>query len=183
MMADFTQIKVTAAEFLSGPETNKIVELINEEIIVAPSPVDPHQEAAGSLYMRLARQVKSGKWRFAPMDVYLDEANVVQPDIFWVSDDNPNCHLADGKYWRGAPDFVVEILSPGTTRQDRHVKYALYEKHGVREYWIVDAAELYIEVYALRDGRFERLGVFGLGEPLKSSVLGQTFNVDALLKS
>ena len=182
-MADLTQIKVTAAEFLSGPETNKIVELINGEIIVAPSPVDPHQEAVGSLYITLANQIKSGKWRVAPMDVYLDETNVVQPDIFWVSDENPRCYLFDRKYWHGAPDFVIEILSPGTTRQDRDVKYALYEKHGVREYWIVDANELYIEVYVLRDGRFERLNVFGLGEQLTSPVLGQTLNVDALLKS
>jgi Uma2 family endonuclease len=175
---------MTAAEFLELPETNKLVQLINGEVIVAPSPVDKHQEAVGSLYLSLRNQFKTGTWRLAPADVYLDEDNVVQPDLFWISSDNQTCRLIDGKYWHGAPNLVIEILSPGTTRQDRDTKYRLYEKHGVREYWIVDAEEQFIEIYVLREGKYERHGVVGLGEEFRSPVLGNvTLKVDMLLKS
>jgi len=183
MMADFTLTRMAAAEFLELPESNKIIELINGEVIMAPSPVDRHQEASGNLHFSLRQKQPSGKWRTAPTDVYIDEVNVIQPDLFWISDDNPNCHLVDGRYWHGAPDLIIEILSPGTTRQDRDSKYRLYEKSGVREYWIVDAEELYIEVYHLHDGKFERQAVVGLGEQFESAVLnGITLSVDALLK-
>lgn len=183
-MADLTLTRMTAAEFLDLPESNTIIELINGEVVVAPSPVDPHQAALGDLYFSLRQHIPAGKWRVAPCDVYLDEANVVQPDILWISETNENCHLVDGKYWHGAPDFVIEILSPGTTKQDRQAKYQLYEKYGVREYWLVDAEEVYIEVYCLRDGRFERQGLYGLGEQFVSPVLdGLTLRVDTLLKS
>ena len=127
--------------------------------------------------------IEAGEWRVAPCDVYLDDLNVVQPDLFWVSPENQNCHLIDN-YWHGAPDLVIEILSPGTTRRDRDTKYSLYEKAGVREYWIVEAEELYIEVYIWRDGSFVRQGIYGLGESFASPVLnGVTLSVDTLLKS
>jgi Uma2 family endonuclease len=183
-MVDISQVKMTAAEFLELPETNKLVQLINGEVIVAPSPVDKHQEASSNLHYSLRQQVPSGMWRYAPADVYLDEDNVVQPDLFWIRSDNQTCRLIDGKYWHGAPDLVIEILSPGTTRQDRDTKYRLYEKHGVREYWIVEAEEQFIEVYVLREGKYERHGVFGLGEEFGSPVLGNvTLKVDMLLKN
>ncbi len=182
-MADFTLTRMTAAEFLDLPESNKIIELINGEVIMAPSPVDKHQEILGNLHFKLKPLVDTGIWRFAPADVHLDGINVVQPDLFWVSPDSQICHLVEGRYWHGAPDLVIEILSPGTTRQDRDTKYRLYEKSGVREYWIVDAEELYIEVYSLRDGAFKRQGIFGLGETFESAVLnGLALQVDALLK-
>src|SRR5690606_20207514 len=114
---------------------------------------------------------------------YLNEANVVQPDMFWISDENDRCYLVDGKYWRGAPDLVIEILSPGTTRRDRDVKYALYEQHGVREYWLVDAEERYIDVYRLDDGgQFTRQGVYGGGDTFASPLFpGVTLDATALL--
>lgn len=183
-MADLALTRMTAAEFLAMPESSKIIELINGEVIMAPSPVDPHQEALGNLYFSLRQGTPSGTWRVAPCDVYLDEANVLQPDIFWVSPTNENCQLVDGKYWHGAPDLVIEILSPGSTRQDRGEKYDLYAKHGVREYWMVDTEELYIEVYCWREGKFERQGFYGVGEQFVSPALnGASHNVETLLKS
>ncbi len=183
-MVDLTKTEMTAAEFLDLPETNKIVELINGEVVVAPSPVDRHQQVSGNLYFSLRQQIPSGTWRFAPADVYLDEYNVVQPDLFWIGDDNDHCHLVDGKYWRGAPDLVIEVLSPGTTRQDRDVKYRLYEAGGVREYWIVDAAESYVEVYRLTAGQFARYGIFGVDEQFVSPLFAHvTLRVEALLSS
>lgn len=182
-MADFVLTQMTAAEFAELPESNKIIELINGEVIVAPSPIDGHQKNLVQLIRKLGNTVETGEWRFAPCDVYIDELNVVQPDLFWVSNDNSNCHLIDN-YWHGAPDLVIEILSPGTTRRDRDAKYSLYEKAGVREYWIVDAQELYIEVYVLQAGKFTRQGIYGLGNSFVSPALnGLTLSLDALLKS
>ena len=180
-MVDQTQERMTAAEFLTMPESNKHIELINGEVIVAPSPIDKHQGISGDLYFNLRQQVPSGNWRYAPADIHLDELNVVQPDIFWISSENSKCHLIDN-YWHGAPDLVIEILSPGTTRHDRGVKYRLYERSGVREYWIVDGDEYYIEVYVLHDGKFERQGLYGLGDEFASNMLNTTLKVDALLK-
>lgn len=181
-MADLILSQMTATEFAQLPESNQIIELINGEVIVAPSPIDGHQKGVVHLIRILSNIVEVGEWRVAPMDVYLDDLNVVQPDLFWVSEDNPNCHLIDN-YWHGAPDLVIEILSPGTTRRDRDAKYSLYERTGVREYWLVDAHELYIEVYALQDGKFTRQGLYGLGDSFVTSVLnGITLSVDTLLK-
>lgn len=181
-MADLILSQMTATEFAQLPESNNIIELIDGEVIVAPAPVDKHQEAIGNLYFNLRMLKLPGEWRLAPSDVYLDDLNVVQPDLFWVSDENPNCHLIEN-YWHGAPDLVIEILSPGTTRRDRDAKYSLYERTGVREYWIVDAQELYIEVYGLQDGKFTRQGLYGLGDSFVTSVLnGITLSVDTLLK-
>lgn len=182
-MADLVLNQMTAAEFAELPESNKIIELINGEVIVAPAPFDRHQKSLGQLHLKLGNTIETGEWRFAPCDVYLDEFNVVQPDLFWVSPENQNCHLIDN-YWHGAPDLVIEILSPGTTRRDRDVKYNLYEQAGVREYWIVDALELYIEVYSLQNEKFVRQGLYGQGETFVSAALnGVTLNLDALLKS
>ena len=182
-MVDQIQTRMTAAEFSELPESNTRIELINAEVIVAPSPIDKHQEVLGNLHVRLRLLKLFGVCRLAPADVYLDEFNVVQPDLFWVSSDNSSCHLIDN-YWHGAPDLIVEVLSPGTMRRDRDANYHLYEKYGVREYWLVDPEELYSEVYALHEGQFERQGFYGLGEQFVSSVLnGRALSVDSLLKS
>ena len=69
------------------------------------------------------------------MDVYLNDSNVVQPDVLWVATDSEACVLVDNKYWKGAPDVIVEVLSFSTANRDYRVKYDLYEKHGVRAYW------------------------------------------------
>jgi Uma2 family endonuclease len=181
-MADLILSQMTATEFAQLPESNKIIELISGELIASPAPIDKHQATLGNLTVGLHTFQPTGEWRLAPSDVYLDDLNVVQPDLFWVSDENPNCHLIDN-YWHGAPDLVIEILSPGTTRRDRDAKYSLYERTGVREYWIVDAQELYIELYTLQDGKFTRQGLYGLGDSFVTSVLnGITLSVDTLLK-
>lgn len=181
-MVDQMVTKMTAAEFAELPESNTPIELINGEVVLAPSPVDRHQEAVGNLHVALRLLKRPGVLRLAPADVYIDEINVVQPDLFWVSPESSNCHLID-HYWHGAPDLIIEILSPGTTRRDRGDKYRLYEKYGVREYWLVDADELYIEVYVLSDGKFARQGLFSLGEQFTSACLSVTLDVDRLLKT
>ncbi|HRF95478.1 MAG TPA: Uma2 family endonuclease, partial [Aggregatilineales bacterium] len=106
---------------------------------------------------------------YAPIDVILND-NAVQPDILWISPDNTSCHELNGRLY-GAPDFVVEILSPKTSSKDRGVKFDLYEQYGVKEYWIVDPEEEFIEVYTRQDEFLRRQGLYGKGQAFSSKTL------------
>lgn len=182
-MADVIRTGVTAAEFLALPETSQITELINGEIIVTP-PTDAHQSIVGAIYFALRSAYPHGTYRIAPTGVHLDDQNVVEPDVFWISDANQGCRLIDGKYWQGAPDLVVEVLSPSTARIDRDAKFRLYEQYGVREYWLVDADAQFVEVYQLVGKKFERRGFYGAGETLVAAVLDDTaIKVDQIFKA
>jgi Uma2 family endonuclease len=119
----------------------------------------------------LAKQVSSGTLRYAPTGVHFEEGQDYEPDIFGINPENTTCALVDRLYWHGAPDFIVEILSPSTAERDRGVKFDTYEKHGVHEYWLVDPEAQFVEVYILAAGRFSRLGLFGRGKSFTSLVL------------
>jgi Uma2 family endonuclease len=92
---------------------------------------------------------------------------VVQPDVLWIAPDSA-CVPVNGNHLRGAPDFVAEVLSPGTARRDKKQKFSLYEKYGTREYWLIDPAAQYVEVWALAGGKFERRGVYEPGDTFAS---------------
>jgi Uma2 family endonuclease len=172
--------RISADDFLAQPETNHLVQLLEGEVIET-SPSDLHQALVGALYLALNLAFPSGTYRLAPTGVRLDDHNVVEPDIFWVSPENTACQVVDGRYWHGAPDLVIEILSPSTTRHDRDTKYRLYEQYGVREYWIVEPDAALIEVYRLVSGRFERAGFYGKGETLTTPTLNDApLNMDAV---
>jgi Uma2 family endonuclease len=181
-MAEITQDRITTAEYAQLPESSLPHELIDGVVIMAPTPRHVHQK----LVFRLAKLVENlavgrGEVNIAPLDVYLDEHNVVQPDVFWVSGPESRCQLGDDGYWYGAPDLVIEVLSPGTARRDRREKFQLYEKHGAREYWLVDPEGRYVEMWTQADGRFEYVGLFGPDEHLRSPLLNdQTLALAAL---
>jgi Uma2 family endonuclease len=162
--------RMTAAEFLELPEMNLLIELINGEVIMSPTPVPAHQRSV----LRLARMIEdvipNSEVFIAPMAVHLDEANVVEPDVLWVREYG-RCRVLE-KYLEGVPDLVVEVLSPGTARRDRREKFDLYERFGVSEYWLVDPEAQFIEAWRLEDGRFARQGVYGPGERFECAVLG-----------
>ena len=180
-MADITRERMTMQEFLELPETNRIVELIHGELIVNPPPKDPHQLIVGSIYSYLKARSSRDQVRISPIGVRLDAKNFVEPDIIWVSGPQSKSQLGEDGYWHGAPDLVVEILSPGTARRDRREKFRLYEKHGAREYWIVDPEAEYIEAWRLDGDKFIQIGIFGPGESFESPVLGgQSVDVDTL---
>ena len=139
-------------------------ELINGKayplIGMSPSPRRRHQALSGRLFGQLDRffEGKSCQLYDAPMDVFLpmgDQAladidKVVQPDLFVVCD---RSKLIDEGIL-GAPDFIIEILSPGTAMVDQTEKKALYEQHGVREYWIVNPETLEVFIYRMNEGRY-----------------------------
>lgn len=173
----------TAAEFLAMPETNQPVQLLGGEVIMTPAPTIRHQLLAARAFEAIRRVAEGGTTLFSPVDVRLDEANVVQPDVMWVAPESA-CQPVEDRYWQGAPDLVVEVLSPATARADRGVKFALYEQHGAREYWLVDPAAEYIEVWRRAGDRLERQGVYGPGESFVSAVLGEkTIEGDAIFSA
>ena len=128
-------------------------ELLFGRLHVSPSPSVLHQIVLGLLYEVLNRMADAtgGLALLAPVDVILAVHSVVQPDLLYVS---PARRAIVQERLEGAPDLVVEILSPGSTRRDRGEKLALYLTSGVREYWIVDPVERQIEFLIERDGRF-----------------------------
>jgi Uma2 family endonuclease len=180
-MTDAAKIQITAQEFFALEETNQIRELIDGEIVVNP-PKLPHQRSVRLALRLLETVIPSGELWVAPTGVYFDELNIPEPDIFWVSAENTSCVAnAENSYLHGAPDLIIEILSPSTARNDKVTKFQLYEKYGVREYWIVDSVEQRVEVWNHDGESFIYLGGFSVRKNFTSKALGTEINVDKLL--
>ncbi|MCH8106914.1 MAG: Uma2 family endonuclease [Chloroflexi bacterium] len=138
--------KFTVKDYMSTPE-GKRYQLLDGEMILAPSPVTRHQRILMRLIWALKEFVDSsgtGEVFAAPYDVVLSDHDVTQPDILFVS--NSRSGIVTEANIQGAPDLVVEILSPGTAMHDRGYKQSLYGSHGVREYWLVDPDAETVEV-------------------------------------
>jgi Uma2 family endonuclease len=130
-------------------------ELIDGEFILTPSPNFDHQGVSFELTYLLAeylRKHKIGRAVAAPMDVIFDQWNVYQPDLLFVSNERASI-IKSGRVF-GAPDLVMELLSPSNSYYDLTKKKELYEQFGVKEYWIVDPMEHSIDIFANRDGAF-----------------------------
>jgi len=158
-------------------------ELIDGFVYMAPSPSTAHQSLSAFLLLKIGNFLSGKKCRVfhAPYDVYLceDEMNtetntVVQPDLLVVCDKNKI--KSDGCY--GAPDFIIEILSPSTQGRDLDVKLELYMINGVREYWIVDPMKNKIIVYTFADDKsIKGRNIFNFDESVKLSSLNN-FEID-----
>ncbi len=176
-MATKAQIKFTYEDYKSLPYVERQrFELLEGELIpMTPSPGEAHQAtsiALSSLLYRFVREHQVGRVYEAPFDVVLGEPGeeqVVQPDILFVSQVRRTI-IRDDEI-RGAPDLVVEILSPSTEEKDRVFKRRLYAKYGVTEYWIVDPDARTIEVLALGKRGYERARLYKKSETLESPLL------------
>lgn len=135
---------------------------------MTPAPTLKHQIISRNLLTRLTVFLagKTCQPFAAPTDVVFDEYNVVQPDILVVC----NKEKLSGANIQGAPDLVVEILSPSTSRKDRREKMALYERFGVREYIVIDPANETVERFVHTDGRYGSPDVFGWDETMTMTV-------------
>ena len=129
-------------------------QLINYDLIMSPSPIPLHQVISGRLNQLMFNYLDStnneGFLVCAPMDVKLDEGNVLQPDILYVSAERKSDLVKDRV--EGAPDLVIEILSPSNAYYDLRQKKDIYEKFGVKEYIIVDPIAQNADLYILKDG-------------------------------
>ncbi len=137
----------TYEDYLKIDDNNQY-ELIGGNLILVPAPKTIHQEISGKIYRKVADFVDHnnlGKVFYAPMDVLLTEKDKPQPDILFVSKER--LHIITEANIQGAPDLVIEILSPSTSKWDKVEKSKLYYKHGVQEYWIVDPDGKVIEIF------------------------------------
>lgn len=165
--------RLTAEQFFPiQAESDERLELIDGEIVVAATPIPDHQDVILNIASLLkdVSKTNGGKVHIAPLDVVLDDDNIIQPDVVWRAPQS-RCQRTD-KRLEGAPELVVEVLSPSTARYDKSIKFALYERHGVNEYWIVDVANQSIDVWTLKDGQYARQGSYAPGETFASAVLG-----------
>jgi Uma2 family endonuclease len=137
-----------------GPE--KRCEIIDGELFMPPSPDTWHQEWSFDLSMLVGAHVKRhklGRFFVAPLDVVLDPENTVQPDLIFVA--NSNLGIIQRRAIFGAPDLLIELISPSTVRRDRYDKKEIYARFGVKEYWIGDPANKSLEILVLKAGRYE----------------------------
>lgn len=169
-MSDQTIIRLTAADYFDRPETTQFEELIDGELVMSPPPLLNHQRVVLRLATVLQTRIPDGEVFIAPVALRLDQWNVPEPDVAWVAAQSRCKLVREGL--DGPPDLIVEVLSPSTAKRDRGDKFDLYEKHGVREYWLADYEGQYVEVYVLKDGKFQRQGVYGAEDRFESAVLG-----------
>jgi Uma2 family endonuclease len=147
-------------------------EVIDGKLFVTPSPRTWHQRICLNLTVAVREHVLAnglGEVLIAPCDVVLSETNVFQPDILFVRRDRIS--IIEEKYVSGAPDLVVEILSPGTRARDRKLKFPIYARFGVSEMWIGDVSAPAIEVFRNTGERFGPPSRFTPGDILRSAVL------------
>ncbi len=133
-------------------------QLINDSIIMSPTLLVPHAlikvEIAITLY-NYVKENKAGIVMFTPIDVYMNQTNVYQPDIIFVSNEIQSILKKRGVF--GAPDLVIELLSEDR-KYDLVTKKAVYEKTGVKEYWVIDPETKWCEGFQLSDGKYTSLG-------------------------
>lgn len=164
----------TYEEYLNLPDDGKRYEIIEGELFMANAPNSDHQFIVTELARLLGNVIaekKLGRLVVAPFEVHLSEATrPVQPDILFVKKERwPGGKLA---YYEGAPDLIVEVLSPTNVRLDRSIKFSAYEKAGVSEYWIINPKKKIIEVYTLNDqNEYEELDEYSGTEIVKSKLL------------
>ena len=138
----------TYSDLVALPDDQLRHELIDGEHFVSPSPATAHQEVSVNLLRALLPhldQPGTGKLLHAPFDVKLSPYTVLVPDLVYFTAER-FARVVNEKHATGAPDLVVEILSPGTRRRDMGRKRAVYDREGVGEYWIVDPAAQAITV-------------------------------------
>ncbi len=132
-----------------------LCQLVNNNLVMSPAPVNAHQVVLNKINYQLLRFLEVtqiGEVRIAPYDVHFSKRNIFQPDIIFIA--NKNLHKIESKGLLGVPDLVVEILSPGTAHVDMGEKRDVYEQYGVKEYFIVDPATKIVTPLILQGREF-----------------------------
>ena len=171
----------TFADCLTWPE-NERIELIDGEAVMMSPPSTVHQKISGELFRQLANFLEGKKCEVfsAPFGVRLFEKDgdspenvdtMVEPDISVICDRDKLDHHG----CKGAPDLIVEILSPSTQRRDRLIKLELYQRAGVREYWLVSPEEQTVQVLLFTNGLLLPRELYKKGDVAKVNVLEGCF--------
>ena len=180
----------TYADYLKWQFEERL-ELFKGKIFKMSVPNTKHQVVAGNVYIRLRNQLDDQKCQvfIAPFDVRLPVRNrkkdneittVVQPDLCIVCDETK----IDERGCCGAPDLVIEILSPGNSQKEVRLKFQLYEEAGVKEYWIVNPVEENLVVHVLgEDQKFNGCKMYAGGDRIQSiCISGLSIDVNDIFK-
>lgn len=171
------RVMLTYEDYCRMPSGNRY-ELVEGDIRMTPSPSVFHQRISRRIEKVLLEWVERhelGEVLHAPIDVVLSEHNVVQPDILYVA--RERLGIIKEANIQGAPDLVVEILSPSDAEWDRVTKRRVYARFGVREFWIVGPESRNIEVCVFRDCELKTFQVYPPGTRLSSPLLND-FTLD-----
>ncbi|HBI23957.1 MAG TPA: Uma2 family endonuclease [Nitrospiraceae bacterium] len=167
--------RYTWQDYLTWPDEERWEVIDGVAYDMSPSPTERHQRIVLNMGSILRTKLGSNpcKVYVAPLDVYLDDFNFVQPDVMIVCNKEK---IKDRIY--GPPDMVIEVISPSTSLKDKRIKKALYERFGVKEYILVHPEEMFIERYSLADGKFREPDIFGPQEVLNlTSVEGMDISL------
>jgi len=159
-----TQKLYTYEDYETWPDEERWEIIDGVAYDMSPAPLIKHQNITGNFFIVLRQSLKNNCYTgIAPTDVVFDRFNVVQPDVFVVC----NKSKITEKNIQGAPDLIIEVLSPSTEFKDRKKKKSLYERHGDEEYITVFADKDYVERYFLQDGKYVASELFNWDEILR----------------
>lgn len=178
MLAAEKKKKYTVADYLLLEEGAPF-QLINYDLVMSPSPIPVHQAISVKLIQAISNFLDSkndgGFLAHAPADVKFDDGNVLQPDVLYISGERKEEIVKD--IIEGAPDLIIEILSPSNAYYDLRQKKEIYQKYGVREYIIVDPIAKDADLYLLDNGVFT-LNQKAQGDGHLNSVILQGLSID-----
>ncbi|MFZ4660763.1 MAG: Uma2 family endonuclease [Caldilineaceae bacterium] len=160
-------------DYLHLPDDGRRYEIIEGVLYVANAPGFDHQFAVGETFAYLRQFIREhqlGVVLTAPFEVHLSETSKpVQPDVFFIRKERQP--TAGDRIFVGAPDLIVEVISPSSIRLDRKAKFDAYERYGVAEYWLVEPKLRGVEVYILSNGEYALLGQYTGNELIESQML------------
>ncbi len=173
----FENKNYTYEDYVRLPEGSPY-QLIGGDLIMVPAPAPYHQRISRKIEFLLLQHVEEndlGEVFYSPIDVYFSEEDTFQPDILFILKERSNI-IGETKI-EGAPDLVIEILSPSTAYYDLGRKYKVYEKAGVKEYWLIHPDRKTIEIYINRGGKFKLIQAVEEAGIVKSELL-EDFKVE-----
>ena len=153
-------IKLTYQDYCALPDDGRRYEILDGDLYMSPSPESLHQSIVLNLAANLRSHVKAhglGKVFVAPLDVLLSEHNIVEPDLIYVS--RARRSIITQKNIQGAPDLLVEVLSPSNSERDLRDKRNIYARCGVRFYWLIDPQARSITELELVEGAYAVVAV------------------------
>jgi len=165
------KVRFTYNDYLLLPE-DKRYEILGGELYMVAAPNIRHQSVSLNLKLALfqyVREINLGVILDAPCDVILSEENVVQPDILFVRKERSG--IIGEANLKGAPDLVIEILSPGTRSKDLELKRKTYARFGIQEYWVVDPEAATVEVLVWSEIGYVTAATYGKSDCLSSPLL------------
>lgn len=161
------KVKETPSSYGIEEERYEIIEGVRYEMQAAPA--IRHQQLVTHLWMSLEKTcAPEGLVLTSPIDVQFDKDNECQPDIIYIA--NENLDIVTEKKIIGAPDIIVEILSPSTSYNDKIRKKAVYERFGVKEYWIVDPVHLFLDQFILDNQKYILAQTYGSKDIIHSNL-------------